>query len=163
HVENPNSVTTLIQTDEGFHGDRVSTLENVYCNWYAARDLQEEQYYVQAVTPFVFASADHVKIRDPQFSGEGLGDLPLVFASANERPLEIVDNGSFWNPTVWNQSAFPKQWAVNGFGRFSRSPFAPTASVSWSGQSGRGIGWIQEGRGAFPIDGRMPAGGFIPE
>lgn len=174
HVENPQTVTTLMAYGAGFAGDNATNLSNFYFNWQPsggdyrdspADDDHRAVFYCQQVNPF---------IQSDNYSNGTLTAENWSFPTTNTDPIIIHWRGgpitfrnalNVMNPSCWTFSSAPPFSAYStspygngiGLGHWDRTPFVATAEATLQPS-----GWRSDSMGSTPFIGFRHAYGQMP-
>lgn len=107
HIENPGTVTCLINSEASFNGDSIVTVEHGLFNYdpslSAAAGADERAIKLQSVTPFLRAINAPIRLQDCHFNSVGDGH-PLVFASVGSDFVFDDISGTIRAPNVWHSA-----------------------------------------------------------
>lgn len=177
HIENPTSVTTVVDHWSGFTGDAHNVFDKVYFNWTAAQEINkgtntdsEALFWCQQNHPLVrsrMTGQGEIVLRDWNIKQTEASEPVCVhmLGQGVELRAERVD---WYAPNVYLSANAPPLSGYDGYatssaraagiGHYDVSPFLPRIAGADSGTAWRG----RTGRGQSPFLGNRPAPWVTP-
>lgn len=170
HIENPNTVTCLLDNVTQFNSDRIASIENIFFNYSPTVDLSASNRKVQSVWPLVNVNSsggarivggafDHAIPYPPWlFNSRNGTDLWIETPELTSSNMQVAQNA-----LAIDNGASTYMSPARGFGHFP--VMCNRALINWSDASAHGVpwGWARAGRGQTAFFGYVPASGTTPE